>query len=162
MSVFKYLSEEHALLLDLVGRLERANDEKETQKILLILLAALEAHEQLEHLVFNDEPRLPGKNTAALDLVARQHAALATLRDEARLLLRALPRESAATVRPLCRRLALLLRRHFKDEESILWPDFHARVGRSRLHHLERQARTQLKAMRKELDGYWTAVEHYL
>ena len=170
MSVFKSLTEEHALLLNLIGRLERAATNpdlrcasRDTRNLLLVLLKALEAHESLEHLVFDPGPEPPSApKGAALALVERQHRALAALRAEATELLQGLPREDAASIRGLAQRLTHLLRRHFKYEERLLWPNFNASTGRSRLNSLDRLARAQLRAMTKELDSYLTAVESYL
>ena len=158
MSVFKALSEEHGLLLILVGRLERAADAKDARNLLLVLLRALEAHENLEHLVFDEKTR-PSVPVAHVE---RQHKALAALRAEALALLQGLARENDAAVRGLVRRLARLLRGHFHDEERTLWPSFNAAAGSSRLHRLGRLARAQVRAMKKELDDYRIAVEDYL
>ncbi|UPT75442.1 MAG: hemerythrin domain-containing protein [Elusimicrobiota bacterium] len=162
MSVFKSLSEEHALLLNLVGRLERASDAKDVRNLLLVLLKALEAHENLEHMVFDRESTASGATGAALALIERQHHALDELREEASELLKNVGREKDAAVQTLTRRLASLLRRHFEDEERTLWPRFDAAVGRSPRHRLGRVARAQVKAMKKELDDYRVAVEDYL
>jgi len=170
VSVFKSLAEEHALLLSLVARLESAAAEpdsrsaaKETRNLLLVLLKALEAHEGLEHLVFDREEGAPAaEESATAALIERQHAALGELRREGAALLQGLPREDSATMRGLSRRLARLLRRHFENEERALWPSLNASAGRSRLHRLDRQAREQVKAMKKEFDAYLSAVEDYL
>jgi len=169
MSVFKSLAAEHALLLGVVARLELASTgldsraaASRTRNLLLVLLKALEAHESLEHLVFDQGPAASGPRGAALALIEAQHKALAALRDEASVLLRSLAREDDTSIWTLTRRLTRLLRRHFEDEERVLWPLFHASAGRSRLHLLDRLARAQVREMRKELDGYWTAVESYL
>lgn len=167
MSVFKSLGDEHALILSLLGRLERAiadPDERsavrETRNSLLVLVKALEAHDHLERLVFDPEPGVPaGAGGAPWASVERQHVALSALREEALSLLQELPREDPATVRGLSRRLARLLRRHFEDEERSLWPSFNATAGRSRLHLLDREARAQVKTMKKEFDAYLSAFE---
>lgn len=158
MSVFKALAEEHGLLLVLVGRLERASDARDARCLLLVLLRALEAHENLEHLVFDEDTPA----TAALANVERQHASLNVLRAEVQALLQDIGREHDDALRTMTRSLARLLRRHFEDEERTLWPSFNASAGRSRLHRLGRLARAQVQAMKKELDGYRIAVEDYL
>lgn len=170
MSVFKSLAEEHALLLRLVDRLEKAADEpdsraveKDTRNLLLVLIKALEAHENLEKQVFEEESAPPsGQTGAALELVERQHFALAALSAEAAELLQGLPREDAASIRAVTRGLTRLLRRHFEDEERALWPNFNASAGRARLHRLDRLAREQIRAMENEIEGYWAAVDEYL
>lgn len=169
MSVFKSLGDEHALIISLLGRLERATADpdarssaRETRNALLVLLRALEGHDRLEHLVFDPEAGAPAAAASApLASIEHQHIALSALREEALTLLQELPHEDAATVRGLSRRLARLLRRHFEDEERSLWPNFNATAGRSRLHLLDRQARAQVKTMKKEFDAYLSAFEEY-
>lgn len=158
MSVFKSLAEEHGLLLVLAGRLERACDAKDARCLLLVLLRALEAHENLEHLVVDEESPTSGASAH----IERQHAALRVLRAEALELLRDLGRKHDAAVRALIHRLTRTLRRHFQDEERTLWPSIHASAGRSRLQRLDRLARAQVQAMKIELDSYRIAVEDYL
>ena len=171
MSVFYSLTKEHQLLLRLVSRLERGIadlDERaagrQTRNILLVLLKALEAHERLEHLVFDPVPKPPSSPTVrqALALVQGQHQLLAAMREEAVALLRDGPCDGCGSLRPLVLRLARLLRRHFEDEERELWPSFNALATRSTLNHLDRLARTQVRAMERELDHYWVEVGDYL
>lgn len=169
MSVFDSLAKEHALLLRLVGRLERAASEpdgraaaRETRNILLVLFKALEAHEALEHLVFDDSPDAPPPAAyAALAKVEAQHESLAALRKEAAALLGSVSLEGVEPVRELALNLAKLLRRHFDDEERTLWPGFHAYARRSTLHRLSRQAAEQLKLMERDVTRYWAEVEEY-
>ncbi|MFI5362113.1 MAG: hemerythrin domain-containing protein [Elusimicrobiota bacterium] len=172
MSVFQYLTEEHALLLRLVGRLERGSadpDERaaarETRNILLVLLKALESHERLERLVFDPAPKpheLSVAERRALLVVEGQHRMLAELREEAVALLRDGPRDGSAPLRALVLRLATLLRRHFQDEERELWPSFNAHADRSTLGRLDRQVRSHVRAMEGELSRYWAEVADYL
>jgi hypothetical protein len=158
MSVFHALSEEHALLLSLVGRLERASDVKDARALLLVLLRALEAHENLEHLIFDEENEPAG----ALAHVERQHGALGELRAEALELLQSLSSGGDPALRGLVRRLSRLLRSHFQDEERILWPLFNASAERSRFQRLARIAAAQLVTMKKELHDYRIALNEYL
>ena len=169
MSVFTALGEEHALLLRLVGRLERGTadpDERaaarETRNILLVLLKGLEAHERLEHLVFDSVASPSAAALAALALVEGQHALLAALREEAGELLRNVSSGESAPLRPFVLRLARLLRRHFEAEERELWPSFNALATRSTLSRLDRQAHAQVRAMEGEIDRYWAQVADYL
>lgn len=153
MSVFKPLAEAHGVLKGIVGRLERA-DEKEARGLLLVLLKALDAHEEIEGLVFEDE--------LAPALIAERNLALRKIRTEAQDALERLPHEDPVNVRALSRRLARTLRRQFADEERVLWPTVNATAGRTRLHRLDREVRGRVRAMKKELDSYLTAVEDYL
>jgi hemerythrin-like domain-containing protein len=169
MSVFDSLSQEHALLLRLVGRLERAAAERdervaarETRNILLVLFKALKAHEDLENLIFDESPDAPSPAAyKALASVESQHRTLNELQKEAETLLDTLTPEGGASIRELSLRLASLLRRHFDEEERTLWPSFNAYVGRSTMHRLARQARDQFRDMEREVGRYWAEVEAY-
>ncbi|MDD5305417.1 MAG: hemerythrin domain-containing protein [Elusimicrobia bacterium] len=170
MSVFDSLAQEHALLLKLVARLERAAAEtdervaaRETRNILLVLFKALEAHQRLEHMIYDESPEPPTPAAyKALASVESQHQALAALREEAAALLGSISPEGGRTIRELAPRLGQLLRRLIEDEETKLWPSFNAYAGRSTLHRLSMQAREQLKTMERDLDRYWAEVETYM
>lgn len=154
MSVFESLAKEHALLLKLIDRLERATV-PETSLLLTVLFKALDAHERLEHLVFDESPEPPTPAAyKALSKTEEQHRTLGDLRAEAE----AVPAGSEE-IRPLARRLASLLRRHFDEEERRLWPSFNAYAGRSTLHRLARQAAEQLAALEREVETYWAEIE---
>lgn len=169
MSVFGSLSGEHALLLKLVDRLERAAGERderlsarETRNILLVLFKALEAHQTLEHMVYDESPEPPTPGAyRALTQVRKQHEAVAMLRREAASLLNALTPEGGAAVRRLSTQLAAMLRRLIAEEENTLWPSFHAYAGRSTLHRLSRRAEAQFSAMKRDIARYWAEVEEY-
>ncbi len=169
MSVFDSLSREHALLLMLVKHLERAVGERdertaarETRNILLVLFKALKAHENLETLVFEDSPEAPSPAAyKALAGIETQHRTLHELQKEAETILNTLTPEGGASIRELSLRLARLLRRHFDEEERLLWPSFNAYAGRSTMHRLSRQAREQYRAMEREVHRYWAEVEAY-
>ncbi|MEK7232738.1 MAG: hemerythrin domain-containing protein [Elusimicrobiota bacterium] len=170
MSVFDSLSQEHVLLLKLVGRLERAAAEKdsrasarETRNILLVMFKALEAHAQLEHMIYDKSLELPSAAAyKALAGVERQHKALSALRDEASALLTIITPEGGESLRALAVRLAQLLRGLIEDEERKLWPSFNAYAGRSTLHRLSKQARKQYLAMERDVNRYWAEVESYM
>lgn len=170
MSVFDSLSGEHALLLKLVGRLERAaaeaNDRTaahEMRNILLVLFKALEAHQTLEHLIYDESPEPPTPAAfRALAQVRKQHKAVAELREEAASLLNTLTPEGGATIRELSVRLGGMLRRLIDEEERKVWPTFNAYAGRSTLHRLSRQAHEQHRAMERDVNRYWAEVESYM
>lgn len=169
MSVFESLSKEHAILLKLVEHLDRAAAEKdertaarETRNILLVLFKALEEHQRLEHLVYDESPDLPTPAAyKALADVERQHKAVTELREEAASLLNTLTPEGGASMRQLAPRLGALLRRLIDEEERKLWPRFNAYARRSTLHRLSRQAREQYRSMEREVNRYWAEVEAY-
>ena len=170
MSLFISLSEEHALLLHIIGRLERgAADpdpraaDRETRNTLLVLLNALELHESLERLVFDSMPEMTSPaGEQARRLIAGQHTVLTRVRDEARRALAEAPRSDSVAVQGVAKRLAHLLRRHFEDEERKLWPSFNACAQRSTLSRLSRLASEHLKTMTRELDLYWMAISDYM
>lgn len=170
MSVFASLTAEHELLLRVIGRLERgAADpdpraaDRETRNTLLVLLNALEAHERLENLVFDDAPEMTTPaGEQARKLIEGQHIVLARLREDARDLLAQKPDSDGGALRRAATRLARLLRNHFLDEERKLWPTFNAVAGRSTLHRLSRQASVQLRLMTREVDLYWSAINDYM
>lgn len=169
MSIFDSLSREHALLLKLVARLERAAAERderaaarETRNILLVLFKALEAHQRLEHLVYDESPDLPTPAAyRALAKVGKQHKDLTALREEVVAILNTMTPEGGAAIRELSLRLAGMLRRLIDQEERTLWPSFNAYAGRSTLHRLARQAHEQYRAMEREVGRYWAEVEAY-
>ena len=170
MSVFDSLNQEHALLLKLVGRLERAADGRdervaalETRNILLVLFKALEAHQRLEHLIYDESPEMPTPAAyKALANIESQHRALTDLREEAAALLGSISPEGGASIRELSLRLANLLRHLIDEEERTLWPSFNAYAGRSTLHRLSRQAHAQYQEMERDVNRYWAEVESYM
>lgn len=170
MSVFDSLTQEHALLLKLVLHLERAADvrdthaaARETRTILLVLFKALEAHQRLEHMIYDESPEMPTPVAyKALAGIESQHRALTDLREEAATLLGSISPECSSSIRELSLRLAGLLRRLIDEEERKLWPSFNAYAGRSTLHRLSRQAREQYLEMERDVNRYWAEVESYL
>lgn len=170
MSVFKSLAEEHALLLRVIARLERgAGDpdpreaDRETRNALLVLLNALESHERLEHMVFDDAPAMTTPaGERAKELIEGQHSVLAKLREEARELLASPHDDEGVALRGAAVRLARLLRLHFSTEERTLWPTFNAVAGRSALSRLSRTASVQLQKMKREVELLWSAIDDYL
>ena len=169
MSVFDSLSQEHALLIKLVIKIERAAAERDDRVAardmrnnLLVLLKALEAHQRLEHLVYDESPDLPTPAAyGAMSKVERQHKDLAALREEAASILSTMTPEGGTAIRELSLRLCSLLRHLIDQEERILWPSFNAYIGRSTMHRLSRQAREQYKAMERDVTRYWSEVEAY-
>lgn len=166
MSVFASLSREHALLLELVRRLEKASvadDAVAVRDVLLVMLDALEVHEKLERLVFDEAP-IDGDPAAlrARELIDRQHEVIDGLRSDARELLAGAGGADAPALGATATRLAALLRRHFEDEERRLWPVMHGCLGRSALSRLERSAREHARNLERQVVLCWAAVRDYL
>lgn len=170
MSVFTSLTEEHRLLKELGRRLRRAMQDpdavgawKRTRNMLLVLLRALQGHEEFEDAVF--QKPFPGESTGARRAqasLARQHAAISRLREEATALLQEGGEVDVRLLRPLVERLARMLDAHFDSEESDLWPQLNAVESRSERARVDREAAARLKELRRELESYWTAVDEYL
>jgi hypothetical protein len=170
MSVFKALTEEHRLLWGLAARLESALSERDdrvarrdARAVLLVLLRALEGHQELEDLVFAEAGK--GASPAAVEALAfveHQHKGLEVLHREAVDLLEAASDLDPAALRPLARRLSAALREHFETEERDLWPRWNAAASRSSLRGLEHRAAARVTALKREVRGWWAAVDEYL
>ena len=169
MSVFDSLNQEHALLLKLVGRLERAADgrdervaARETRNILLVLFKPRGAPAPRAP-IYDESPEMPTPAAyKALANIESQHRALTDLREEAAALLGSISPEGGASIRELSLRLANLLRHLIDEEERTLWPSFNAYAGRSTLHRLSRQAHAQYQEMERDVNRYWAEVESYM
>lgn len=170
MSVFRSLIEEHRMLRALAGRLGRALENpderfacREARNILLLLLRALESHEHFENRIFS-EPLASGAEDRrrALSVLAREHREISRLRAETTSLLQLVPAASLAVLRPQALSLADAMGKHFDREERELWPRLNAVDSRSVRAHADHEAAVQVKEMKRELDGYWTAVTEYL
>lgn len=170
MSVFKALSEEHRMLRALARRLERTledSDERfarrEVRSLLLLMLRALGDHEDFENAVFARPLKHASEDgRAAARVLAREHAQVDRLRGEATGLLERGDGTGFAGLRELALRLTAALDAHFDLEERDLWPRLNAVESRSILAHAGREAAVRVKDMRRDLDGYWTAVNEYL
>ena len=170
MSVFRALGEEHRLLWGLVVRLEAALQEKDeriarrdARAVLLVLLRALEGHQGLEDLVFESvgDSAAP-EALQALAFVENQHQALEILRREAVDLLEKASDLDLATLRRLAERLSAALRVHFETEERDLWPRWNAVASRSALRGLDHRAAQRVEDLKREVRGWWAAVDEYL
>lgn len=158
------------MLRGLARRLERSledSDERfacrEARNILLVLLRALEAHEHFENRVFA-EPLTSGTADRrwALSVLEREHREIARLRGETEALLQDVPAHALAALRLQALKLTDAMDKHFDAEERGLWPRLNAVESRSARAHAGHEAAAQVKEMRRELDGYWTAVTEYL
>lgn len=170
MSVFQALGEEHRLMRALGRRLERTLEDpderfarREVRSLLLLLLRALESHEAFENAVFARPLRgASADRRDAARVLAREHAQVDRLRGEATALLREGSDGSLPALRALTQKLAAALDAHFDLEERDLWPRLNAVESRSARAHAGRAAATRVKEMRRDLDGYWAAVNEYL
>lgn len=168
MSVLKSLAEEHRVFRGLIGRIERALDlpeqlmRSEILEALLVLLPALERHEEIEDLAFS-EPRYrksPGA-AALLKELEYQHRDVERLRKEidASLKLDDLPVEE---VRRLASLLAKRLTAHFATEERRLWPHYERTMSRTLDRSIGRRTRGEVRKLAQQTDETRRAVSDYL
>jgi hemerythrin-like domain-containing protein len=167
MSVLDTLAGEHALFRRLIGRLQQAlrldedSARRQARNVLLVLLPALERHEELEDLVFGrrDGPRR-GTRQAIVEL-NKEHWRIALLRSELVEAMEASERVPWERYRGLAQAAAARLREHFELEEQSLWPRYRALARRSRDPGLERRAREQLKRLLRETDRREALASEY-
>ena len=149
MTLLDTLAREHRLFERLLDRLERAvaspEDDawEDSLELLLVLLPALERHEEIEREALGE------------------HEDLAPLRRAFRLALACplgwrRPR-AASELGPLVARL----RRHFREEEETLWPRA-AERGRSLSRSAQRGAAARVRELEREMVRRWSEIEDYL
>ncbi len=157
MSVVAALAREHRVFLRMIDRIERALSRVEEEGRadarvdLLVLLTALERHEEIEAEAFADPPDPSDAATAqAAAELRREHAEVGVLRDEVRGMLE----ESSGSWEHFssrARELAARLRRHFETEEQDIWPRYAHAAGRSRARALARRVDARVKRLEREL-----------
>lgn len=158
MSVVAALAREHHVLLRMIDRVERALSRTETdgradaRVDLLVLLTALERHEEIEAEAFADPPDSSDEGTfqAAAEL-RREHAEVGVLRDE----IRGMLEESSGSWEHFSSRASVLtarLRRHFETEEQKIWPRYARAAGRSRARALARRVDERVNRLERELE----------
>lgn len=150
------LAGEHALferlLLDLKEDLRYDPDtaRRLLRGTLLVLIPALESHEELEDLVFSQAAQRGGR--AALSELNKEHRRVALLRKELVDAMRDISDFPFDKLREMVLLLAAKLRQHFMLEELRLWPRYRELVGRSVNRSLERRAQEQLKRFLRDVE----------
>ncbi|MBI3553395.1 MAG: hemerythrin domain-containing protein [Elusimicrobia bacterium] len=158
MSVLDTLSGEHALFVGLVKDLQNGlkYDEETARRlvrdVLLILLPALEKHEQIEDLVFGGAS-WPGRSTQRVAAeLNKEHWRIALLRGELTELMKESSQCPFGRYQEKVMELAVKLHEHFLMEETRLWPRYRELAGRSVNRSLERRAQEQLKRLLREVE----------
>lgn len=156
MSVLDVLAGEHVLFRRLIGDLQRVlrfeedAARREARDVLLVLLPALERHQELEDLVFGpaaEGSRVHAKVVAELN---KEHWRIALLRAE---LLEAMKESGAMSCEAFRKKtleLVVKLRMHFEMEETRLWGRLRELSGRGIDKSIERRAREQLRKLLRE------------
>ena len=168
MSVVAALAREHRVFLRMIERIERALSRTEAEgraaaRIdLLVLLTALERHEEIEAEAFVDPPDSSDESTSqAAAEMEREHAEVGVLRDE----IRGMLEESSGSWEHFSSRASVLtarLRRHFETEEQKIWPRYAHAAGRSRARALARRVDEMVRRLERELELEREEVSDYL
>lgn len=168
MSVIAALSKEHLVFRTLIDRLERSlgYDEQtaraEVRDTLLVLLPALDIHEEIEEAVFG-HPTYASKEDAKylLGETEHQHRQIQELR--ARLIdaLGGGSQDSLKHLKSFVAELVQKLRLHFETEEKKLWPHYQI-YSRSLDASIKRRLEEKVKDLRKNVEKHRLAVADYL
>ena len=167
MSVIGGLMSEHEIFKGLADRLEKSLDyeepalRSEVRDTLLILLPALDVHEEIEETVFG-HPLYASKEEAKLLLgeTEYQHGQIQKLRAELIAALQTDSPESLPLLKILAADLVKKLRLHFETEEKRLWPHYRA-YSRSMDKSIKRRLREQVRQLRKGIDDQRFALADY-
>lgn len=169
MSVLEALAEEHRIFEALIERLERGLKypadlaRSEWKKVLLVLLPALQRHEEIEGLVFEDSSYSSKKGAGEfLTEVGRQHGTISILRRDILGALEDTSLPDFSRLGLLIAQLARRLRDHFDAEETRLWPHYRGVMGRLMDRALVRKAQEKLKQFKNEVAAADLAVSDYL
>lgn len=169
MSIFATLAREHRLFRRLIDKLERSLQyqeelaRKELRDAILVLLPALDRHEEIEHLLF-DHPEYSGHKEAKklLGIVDAQHRKIKALRKDLRAFIGECDAYSLARLRALGFLFIGRLRLHFETEETMLWPHYNSPGSRSIRRSIELKTRRKVRVLEAEVKSYWTQVEDYI
>lgn len=169
MSVLKSLAREHELLRRLADRMQRAVRYQEPvaraelRAALLILLPALERHEEIERSVFGRPPYASSRQARKiLARIEAQHRTLETIRLELKAALSDWEARPIADLKSRGAALAERLLAHFDEEERQLWPSYRLAMSRSLDSSLGRRAGRHVEALEREVALSCDLVSEYL
>jgi len=169
MSVIETLAREHGLFRRLLRRLEQSLEREESvarrevQNTLLVLFPALEAHEEIEDVVFDPfvlEMKKGRRNF--LGSVKRQHRLLHALKKD---VMRALDGSSTIEfnyLRTVILQLSEVLKHHLESEEQTLWPEYLKFLGRSMSRSLDHRTLRKVQELELDIRDREAAIEDYL
>lgn len=153
MPIIDTLTKEHRLFEGLIERLERSLNleeplaRSELRDTLLVLVPALERHEEFEALAFHDPSEV-------LTRVEAQHRLVDELRVQTLEALQSHDTVPFPLLKELVRKLTSALRRHFKTEEQELFPT--AKPSSRKAVQL------QVERMERDMQEYWQQIADYL
>jgi hypothetical protein len=166
MSVLDTLSREHRLFTRLADRLENsvklAEDaaRSEMKNVLLLLLPALDTHEEIEDLVFGHPYAAQPGARVILAEVSAQHSEILALREDLLVALREAAGCPFAALSQMVLNLVQKLKLHFITEETGLWP--HYAASRARNGALARQAERRVKDLETDVEKQSVMIADYL
>lgn len=153
MPIIETLTKEHRLFEGLIDRLERSLSlqepiaRSELRDTLLVLVPALERHEEFEAIAFHDP-------SEALSRVEAQHRLIDQLRAQTLEALQSHDTVPFPALKEQVRKLASALRRHFKTEEQDLFP--------SAKPSSRKAVQLQVERMERDMQEYWQQIADYL
>jgi hemerythrin-like domain-containing protein len=156
MSVLDTLAAEHALFERLLREFKEAlrydpdTARRQLRDTLLVLIPALESHEELEDLIFGRAAEKGGRHV--FSELSREHRRIDLLRRELVDAMRDASECPFDTLKELILQLTARVRQHFLVEELRLWPRYRELVGRSISRSLERRAQDQFKRLVREME----------
>jgi hemerythrin-like domain-containing protein len=168
MRVIAALAQEHAVFVRMIGRIERtltwSEDAARTEiaESLLVLLPALDRHEQIEDSVFADPAYASSEGAARIRAeLAREHGRVDLMRVEIRRMIEGAecPWER---FKNQISELARKLRLHFATEEKKLWPHYTRTMSRSRDRSAAWKVSREVARLEEEIERNRLSVSDYL
>jgi hypothetical protein len=169
VSVLETLAREHRVFEELIVRLERALKypeglaRAEWKKTFLVLLPALDRHEEIENIVFEDPAYLSKEGARRLlGEVERQHGKISLLRRDVLEALGDSGLPEFPRLGSLISQLARRLRDHFRAEETRLWPHYRSAMSRSLDRSIARRVREKLRELKRDVSVGDATVADYI
>ena len=158
MSLLDLLAGEHLMFRRILDRLEDdlARPEERARPLvsegLLLLLPALDRHEEVEALIFERSAYAAMEvSRSVLAQMRAQHAGIDRLRKDILGALEFAEQCPFSVLSGLSSTLIADLRRHLKVEEDVLWPHYRSVMGRSSDHALSQQVRRRVEIIESDL-----------
>ena len=169
MEILDLLAQEHRVLEDLLRRIERAMKYprevacKEWQKAFLVLLPALDRHEEIETIAF-ENPAYQSKKGARRILreIELQHGKISSLRQETLAALKEVDVPDLPSLHALISQLVRRLRDHFVAEETSLWPHYRAAMRGALDKSVKDEIQEKLRRIKKDAGMTQAAAADYL
>lgn len=169
MSIVEVLTREHRVFERLIGRIERSlkldevHAREELRESILVLLVALERHEDIENLVFRQTSAADKRGARALfHEIAVQHRKIGALKDELLQAFDEAQADSYDSIKSLALQLVGKLRSHFQTEENRLWPRYLGLSSRSLERSVSQRAKQSVIKLERDITENTSAVSQYM